>query len=494
MTSSLGKNLMLGLCLAVVSAGFWSCSTDSAGPDPAGENTGGTVKAKMSAGLEGATVFLTQGETLDSFTAAAGDSVFEFNGLEAGNYELKVVMPDGNTFISPVNVTEGQIRYLGEITRVGYGSGTSGDSAKSDFVQWHSPGDLAEVIFQRPDAYHPEPRYRLSVSFQFSRPMDRQSIEDALVLEPPAEGYFTWNDYFQPVYAYDYGLRLASADMAAGEAYVPSAEITTYSNITSCTFHFALKNSYPDTTYTVKLTTAARDSSGTAVADTFAFSFSTIQSSVSFDRMITSPQDGEDYAALIQGNGITVTFPRRMNQASVESNLIVTPAGNYTYLWQDYNVLSIYTGGVLLPQTEYTLICPAAVLDLEGNATGRADTCSFTTAPLYLKSSAPRNGQIGVSKTDSVVLTFNSYMDLDSVRSRITFVDAPGAAVPVSIYTRYYYYSYSGAAYYLDQVVVKPSAPLAGRAKYTLTVAAGARDLLGGATTQAYKVEFITMP
>jgi len=460
------------------------------------DDTTGSIKAKISDDLIGAQILITQGNEIERINITDSGTVVEFSELEAGNYELKIIMPDGNVFVKPVNVEDGRINYVGEIAVISNG-GQGGQAINSDFVNAHAPPDGKEIIFNRPDKYHPEPTSRLSVSVQFSKPMDRRSIQQALSVEPAVEGYFTWNSYFisnsQRVVEYD--LLMAGAPVVEkNSTFIPSAEISTFSDITSFTYNFSLKDSYTDTTYRIKISTAAKDSAGEFINKEFSFSFSTIQSAFSMDEIITDPQNGEDYVNLISTNGIKVTFPRRMDQASVDSNILVTPQGNYIYLWQDYNILIIYTGGQLLPQTKYSIFVDSLALDIEGNPLGSAYTSTFYTAPLYLKSSDPPNGKLGVSKSKDLKLTFNSYMDLDKTKDKIILVDDGGNSVPISIYYHSYRPYNTETVYYLDQIIVNPTMSLSANRKYTVKIASGAGDLLGGTTNDEYKIVFVTMP
>jgi hypothetical protein len=281
----------------------------------------------------------------------------------------------------------------------------------------------------------------------------------------------------------------------AAPGYVPSAEITTYSVAKSFTFYFPKSGCFTDSTYKISISTAAVDTAGTPLDTALEFSFKTVQSAVSYNDIQMVPHDGDDWVALLAINGIKITFPRRMNEASVESNTTVNLAPDAVFLWTDYNHLTIYTGGIFVPETTYVVTIDSAALDLDGAPLGATKVMSFKTEPIRIKSTTPARGALGVDTDIRIVLKFNTYMDRTSFASLTQLVSNDGDTVAGIINNNYVYnYSRRDTTYYLDQIVFEPYARLKNNMLYKLLLKAGAKDLAGYPMKSNYELAFITMP
>jgi len=80
------------------------------------------------------------------------------------------------------------------------------------------------------------------------------------------------------------------------------------------------------------------------------FSFSTVQSSISYAGIQTQPFHG-DVGVDPMTNSILVTFPRRMDPSTTEAAVSIKPSQEFFFLWPEKNILKIYTGAPLLADT-----------------------------------------------------------------------------------------------------------------------------------------------
>ena len=184
-------------------------------------------------------------------------------------------------------------------------------------------------------------------------------------------------------------------------------------------------------------------------------------------------------------NGITVTFPRRMNKSSVEALTTVTPPMNTIFLWPEENVLRIYTGGPFLSDTTITVSIDKSAKDKDNVEIGQDFNFSFRTAALNISSTSPSNGQLFISPTSPLQFNFNNFVTLSSAQSAITI--SPQVSGTFS-YGGYYPYEQ------MNQIVFTPNSPLAANTKYTVNIAATILDMHGSNMKQAYSFSFVTRP
>jgi hypothetical protein len=345
-----------------------------------------------------------------------------------------------------------------------------------------------------------------------------------LSIDPPLEGgYFEWfqnsrtftipqtnlswtgSSYVTPpststtlysvsAYAYD----------AASTYTVPSAQITTYSIAKSFTFYFPRSGCRTDTTYTIKISRAAVDTAGTPLDSALEFSFSTVQSALAYNGIEMLPHNGDDWVDLVSSTGIKLTFPRRMEKTSTEDHLHVNVLPDPVFLWTDYNHLTVYTGGIFIPDTQYVITIDSAALDLDGNALGKAETLGFATSPIQVTASSPLRGALGVYTNTRMTLTFNTYVDRTSFSARTSLISRANDTVPCVINNYWYCAKYAtcypsctdcvDTSFNLRQMLFVPETELKHNMLYTLHVKPGVKDLNGYAMKDDYELQFITMP
>ncbi|OGU47781.1 MAG: hypothetical protein A2000_09695 [Ignavibacteria bacterium GWB2_36_8] len=410
-----------------------------------------------------AMVIVSQIEPIDSVEISPVDGSFAFNDLRIGNYNITIRSENYRIYSREDFLLQGgSIISLGEIEL----------STVPDLVESFYPEDKGEIVYDW--------RYgRITVSILFTEPMDRESVEKAFSVEPAVEGIFNWGNYTQsPMYS-------LFADRSSG--YDLGATITTYSKVSSVSYAFAKKDSYPDKEYKITLGTTAKDTAGNFLRFPLNFSFKTVQSYSTQNGIMTDPIHGDIEVSPLNYsyNGITVTFPRRMNKSSVEALTTVTPPMNTIFLWPEENVLRIYTGGPFLSDTTITVSIDKSAKDKDNVEIGQDFNFSFRTAALNISSTSPSNGQLFISPTSPLQFNFNNFVTLSSAQSAITI--SPQVSGTFS-YGGYYPYEQ------MNQIVFTPNSPLAANTKYTVNIAATILDMHGSNMKQAYSFSFVTRP
>jgi hypothetical protein len=486
---------------------LWGCGKEN---PASGDNThASSIAGKVLPKTIAAKIIVEQGRPVDSAANSTADGYFLLSDLKPGTYRLCIAAAGYDTFSAFITV-EPDFAY--EFGTILLAPKTENFSDTIPSIYDHYPSDNAEVIYLPPDKYS-QGSNRLYISVSFDRPMNRASVENALSISPPVSGgYFEWFQntrkfsYQDPTTTYLWnGQSLydsismeAKGAMDLVPASLPSATISTYSVAKSFTFYFPRSQCFTDTTYTISISRQALDTAGTPLDTALKFSFKTVQSALSYQGVQMIPHSGDDWVSLIN-RGISLTFPKRMDQASTEAGIKVNLHSDPIFLWTDYNHLTIYTGGIFVPDTTYIITIDAAVKDLDNVPVGKADTLRFGTAPIGVSQSDPMRGEIGFPPGNSMVITFNTYMDQTSFPSRCTLVSKAGDTVWGSwAYISYATYNPTRAAYdstyYLDRIRFTPAYSLSRNMFYTLTIGAGVKDLNGYVMKESYQIPFITAP
>jgi len=406
-----------------------------------------------------AIIVVSQVNPVDSVVINPIDGSFEINNLPIGNYDLIIKAKNYRIYkMCNVMIQGGGSTYIGKVDL----------STVPDLLSSHYPEDQGEVVYNN--------RYsRLTISMTFTQPMDRESVEEAFSMDPPTEGIFYWGQYSTaPNWIY-YGEAMGIHGFDAG------ATITTYSKITSFSYQVSQKDSYTDTTYNVTLSTTARDTAGNHLRFPLEFSFRTIQSSSTINGIQTIPYHGDVDVNLISHSGIQIIFPRNMDQRSTEEAIHIMPATDIIFIWPQKNTLTIYTGGAFKADTKYTITISSNAKDLDGNRLGNPFSFYFSTASVGVSNTSPINGELFVSPSTDIRITFNTYMVKSSVQD----------ALIISPYV-------SGTLnWYNDSKTLmefNPSQSLKNNTKYTVTIGTNARDIFGSSLKEAYIFSFITRP
>jgi hypothetical protein len=419
----------------------------------------GNIVGKVVQKSSGASVIVSQVYPVDSAIIKSADGSFEISDLPIGNYDVSIKADDFRIYkLCNVMVQGAGNTYIGEIDL----------STVPDLVTSHYPEDRAEIVYNN--------RYsRLTISVIFTQPMDRESVEKAFSTYPATEGIFHWGQYSEAP------SRTYYSDGAEKWGYEAGATITTFSKITAFSYQMAQKDCFVDTTYKVFLSTLASDTAGNHLRFPLEFSFSTVQSSSTQNGIISYPSHGDIDVDLISANGIQITFPRNMDRVSTESAVHVTPASDIMYLWPQKNQLTLYTGGVLHADTEYSVTIDATAEDLDGIKLGNPFSFSFETAPVTINSSSPRNGELFVTPSSPIYLYFNTYMQKSSVQN--AFSINPGISGTLD----WYYDSKTTMQFNHSQ-------NFQYNTKYTVVIDTRAKDIFGSAMKESYTFSFVIRP
>jgi len=431
-------------------------------------NSTGSIVGLVKQANSNARVIVRQATPIDSTVINPSDGTFRIDNLPVGNYDLYVKAENYRThWLRNVMVNAAGITYIGEISL----------SQTPDLVESFYPEDKSEIVFDRRWS-------QLSIAINFTEAMDRESVEQAFSTNPPSEGVFYWGTFTEavtPIYYWDERNYLVY-DRGPSQG----GTITTFSQVKAFTYRMARKDCYSDTTYTISLSTVAKDTAGNHLTFPLQFSFSTVQSALSLNAIMTEPQHGDIFVHPIQSASIYLTFPRRMDASSVENAFTLTPASDVIFVWPEANKLRVYTGGPLMCEADYLIRISGNALDLDGVALGEPFEFSFSTAPIEIESTSPQKGEIFVSRKARIVLDFNTYMILSSVQAATQISPGIGGS-----FIRGYEY---GDGNPKDVITFIPAGNFLANTKYTVTLGTGAYDLHGTNLKQDYSFQFVTEP
>ncbi|UCE02491.1 MAG: Ig-like domain-containing protein [Candidatus Latescibacterota bacterium] len=419
----------------------------------------GDIVGRVAQHNSGAVVRVSQVWPIQSTPINPMDGSFAFRDLRLGNYDLTIEAPDYRIYTrNNVMVHGGGVTSIGEIDL----------STVPDLVAEHYPENKGEIV-------HDWRHGRIAISILFARPMDRVSVEEAFSTEPPSEGIFVWGQYTKAP------LRTTFPTDPEG-AFEPGATITTFSKITSMTYSVSKKDSHVDTTYTVTMSTAARDTAGNHLRFPLEFSFRTVQSYVTIYGIQTNPIHGDVDVDPLYTRSIRLTFPRRMDPSSTEAATTVTPPMNVVFLWPEGNVMLIHTGGPLLADELITVGVAGSALDRDGIPMGEDYSFSFRTAPFRVRWTSPSNAQVFVEQSLPITIGFNSYVVLSTMSGAFSITPAIQGT-----------FRHGGRTYDApEQIVFTPSTPYQPNTKYTVTISTAVEDLHGTRMKDPHTFSFVT--
>lgn len=421
----------------------------------------GSIVGKVLQISSNALVVVSQVFPVDSAEIDPSDGSFAIEDLPIGNYDITIEAENHRIYKHCNIMIEGAgTTYIGEIDL----------STIPDLVTSHYPEDKAEIAFDNRFS-------NLTISITFSQPMDRESVEEAFSTAPETEGIFYWGQYSE---APSWNYFAESKDYRYG-GFEPGATITTYSKITSFSYKIAQKDGFTDTTYNVKLSALAKDTAGNYLRFPLEFAFSTVQSASTLNGIQTYPYHGDIYVDLISYSGISITFPRNMEQTSTENAITVTPVSDLIYIWPERNQLTIYTGGAFQADTTYMVSIGSDALDLDGVTMGDDFSFSFSTVPVGLSYTYPNNGELFVSRTNNIKLSFNTYMVKSSIQNAFSIT-------PNISGTLNWYYDSKTMLEFI------PNGSLKANTKYTITIGTEAVDIFGAHMKEPYTFSFVTRP
>jgi hypothetical protein len=235
------------------------------------------------------------------------------------------------------------------------------------------------------------------------------------------------------------------------------------------------------TTYTATVTTGVKDVAGTALANTYTWTFTT-----DTPPTVVSNIPLANSIAILANTTVSATFSKAMNPSTITGttfsllgpgNVAVPATVSYTA-----NTATLTPTNVLAGGTKYTATVTTGVKDVVGTAMVSAFTWSFTTdIPPAVVSTFPANLQTQVGVVDSVTATFNEALNPATVTGSTFTLTGPGnVSVPATV------------TYASDVATLTPTSVLAGNTTYTATVTTGVKDVAGTAMVNQYNWTFTT--
>jgi hypothetical protein len=237
-------------------------------------------------------------------------------------------------------------------------------------------------------------------------------------------------------------------------------------------------NLSPNTSYTAKISTGARDESGLALAKDYTWNFTTAGIPDLTKPTVTLTDPLNNATGVLLNKVIAVTFSEAMDTPTINSLTYTlnqgstSVAGAVTYT----GTTATFTPTSNLAYSKsYTGTVKTGAKDLAGNAIAANYTFSFTTADApdltlpMVNSTDPLNNAIGVARNKVVVLTFSEAMTASTINGT-TFTLKQGTT-PVS----------GTVAYSGTTSTFTPTNGLAASTTYTATITTGAKDLAGNA-------------
>jgi hypothetical protein len=244
-----------------------------------------------------------------------------------------------------------------------------------------------------------------------------------------------------------------------------------------------------NTSYTVTITTAAKDMFGNSLATNFVWTFTTGANPCQ-PPTVVSPTPADGAVGVCPGSVVTATFSTAMNPATINTTTFtltgpglapVTGAVTYVGLTATFTPFT-----PLALNTVYTATITTGAKDLFGNALASNFVWSFKTASApcvgpSVISVTPPNGTAGVCPSSVVTATFSEAMNPATINTTTFTLTGPGLTPVAGVVT----YAASTATF-------TPSSPLALSTVYIATITTGAKDLAGNALASNFVWGFTT--
>ncbi len=320
------------------------------------------------------------------------------------------------------------------------------------------------------------------IVIEFDQPMDRDSVEKAFAIEPGAsvDGTFDWLDDQTVQFTMDEGLD-------RGERYK------------------------------VRVVASAQSAAGLEMQRPFELRFST----VGFLE-VTDVQPAGGSEQILPDTIVTVAFNRPVvplnaieDAAGLPDPLTFVPPVTGEGQWLNTSIYQFTPDEGFQPSTEYTARVAQGLTDALGQAALEDDVeWSFTTFTPAVIGSTPADGDIYVSPTPVISLTFNQPMDHNSVAENFMLVDSETEAIIPGTFAwtdvplekpegddraGYYDYEYDEgegpAAIGVETAAFTPDDSLEFDRIYRVLLPEGARGEIAGAKTQdTFTASFTVTP
>ncbi len=243
------------------------------------------------------------------------------------------------------------------------------------------------------------------------------------------------------------------------------------------------------TTYSGKITAAAKNADGLALAKDYTWSFTTGGVPDVTKPTVTLTDPLNSATGVLLNKAIVVTFSKTMDATTVTSLTYSLTQGTNSVSGTISNTATTatFTPTVGLDYGKvYTATVTTGAKDLAGNALAVNNTFSFTTLPApditlpMVNATDPLNNATGITAGKVVTLTFSEAMTASTINAT-TFTLKQGST-PVA-----------GAVTYTGLIgSFMPTSALAANTSYTATITIGAKDLTGNALAASTVWSFTT--
>lgn len=197
-----------------------------------------------------------------------------------------------------------------------------------------------------------------------------------------------------------------------------------------------------------------------------------------------APSDGAEKVDLDEW--IRIRFRREMDRETVEAAFHIEPAVEGEFSWQDHRPygsvdLLFAPVGQFATSTLYKVTVDAIASDSAGITLSEPCQFFFTTEPVRIEYTNPREGNTGVPLMIYIRISFNTDMNVESVISAFKMVDSELRDVMGD-------FVWSSAR----EMRFYPNSALAPKQEYTVTIDATASDAKGTRLPEPYQFSFTT--
>jgi len=245
----------------------------------------------------------------------------------------------------------------------------------------------------------------------------------------------------------------------------------------------------PSTTYSVTITTGAKDLAGNALANNFVWNFTTGTAPIVTLPTVSFTDPVNAATGVPFNQKIAATFSEVMDASTITTATITLMQGATSvsgFVSYSGTTATFAPASSLAPSTTYSVTITTGAKDLAGNALANNFVWNFTTgtAPIVtlptVSSTDPVNAATGVPYNQKIAATFSEVMDASTIQTS-TFSLMQGTTQISGFVT------YSGTT-----ATFAPASNLASSTKYTVTITTGAKDLAGNALANNYVWSFTT--
>lgn len=240
----------------------------------------------------------------------------------------------------------------------------------------------------------------------------------------------------------------------------------------------------PNTVYTARITTLAKDLNGNALQEDYVWTFST-----STIPAVIATDPPNSATGVFLNKVITATFSEAMIASTITAATTFTlkqgttsVAGTVSYTGTG-NIASFTPSSNLLAGTTYTATITTAAKNLAGNSIANNYVWTFTTSTIpTIISTDPLNLATGVALNKVISATFSEAMTAATITAASTFTLKQGTTTIAGTV------AYSGLI-----ATFTPSANLLAGTTYTATITTAAKNLAGNSLVNDYVWTFTTL-